>query len=67
MGVLVVFQALMCDNKDPSPFGLIITDCKALVPLFANVEISFMQRSTNKPAHALACEACSLFGVQVWG
>ncbi|KAM6542729.1 hypothetical protein CsatB_007176 [Cannabis sativa] len=68
---LLTVQAIRSKQKMSSIFGLIIQDCCHLLSTLPNVKISFIKRSANRVAHAIArhsrfSSGCSIFEQTVW-
>uniref|UniRef100_A0A803PLQ3 Reverse transcriptase domain-containing protein n=1 Tax=Cannabis sativa TaxID=3483 RepID=A0A803PLQ3_CANSA len=51
---LVAVKALQSTIHMPSPFGLLVRECKIYLTSLKSVEIYFIKRSVNKVAHCLA-------------
>uniref|UniRef100_A0A803PIQ4 RNase H type-1 domain-containing protein n=1 Tax=Cannabis sativa TaxID=3483 RepID=A0A803PIQ4_CANSA len=51
---LQVISDLHCNKNMSSPYGHIISDCKALFAEIDNVSLCFVKRSANRVAHCLA-------------
>lgn len=60
--LLVTVQAIRCSTSLLSYFGRVIHDCKTLLTVMhdRNVSIKFVKRSANNVAHYLARSTCSL-------
>ena len=63
---LVVLQAVLSDEPDVSPFGLVISNCKCYCNEINGCQISHVRNSANHVAHVLAREADSLSRSLVW-
>ncbi|KAM6546616.1 hypothetical protein CsatB_027352 [Cannabis sativa] len=51
---LRVISDIQCNKHMVSPYGHIISECKALCAEIGNISLSFVKRSSNRVAHSLA-------------
>ena len=49
-----VFQAISDSQSAPNYFGSAIDDCNNLLQIMPHCRVSFVRRSANRVAHALA-------------